>query len=54
MCISDVDKGQLFDLNQDSGETTNLFGSEQHRNIVRRLTERIHRWQEKVQDKIKV
>jgi len=54
LCLSDVDKCQLFNLNEDPGETTNLFDSGQHTGIIKRLTETIHRWQESVGDKVKL
>ena len=54
LCLSDVDKSQLFNLRKDPGETTNLFGSDLHRDIIARLTRNIHQWQESVQDELKV
>lgn len=54
LCLSDVDKCQLFNLVEDPGETINLFDSGQHDQIIGRLTDRIHRWQETVRDKVKV
>ena len=54
LCLSDVDKCQLFNLNSDPGETTNLFDSGRHQDVIRRLTDRIHRWQEKTQDQVAV
>ena len=54
LCLSDVDKCQLFNLNEDPGETTNLFDSGRHRDIIARLTKKIHQWQETAADKAKV
>ncbi len=54
LCLSDVDKCQLFNLNSDPGETVNLFDSGRHLDVTRRLTDRIHRWQEKTQDQVAV
>jgi len=54
LCLSDVDKSQLFNLRDDPGETTNLFDSAQHRDVIARLTGKIHQWQESVQDKLKL
>ena len=54
LCLSDVDKCQLFNLVEDPGETINLFDSGQHDQIIGRLTDRIHPWQETVRDKVKV
>jgi hypothetical protein len=54
LCLSDVDKCQLFNLNKDPGETLNLFGSGRHDDIIKRLTDEIHRWQRSVRDEVKV
>jgi arylsulfatase A-like enzyme len=54
LCLSDLDKCQLFNLNDDPGETTNLFDSGRHKDVIARLTKKIHQWQETVADKIKV
>jgi len=54
LCLSDVDKCQLFNLVKDPGETINLFDSGRHDRIIRRLTDKIHRWQQTVGDKVKV
>ncbi|MHC4596098.1 MAG: sulfatase family protein [Planctomycetota bacterium] len=54
LCLSKGDKSQLFNLNKDPGETINLFDSGRHSDIIDRLTKKIHEWQEKVQDTVKV
>jgi len=54
LCLSDVDKSQLFNLRDDPGETTNLFDSTRHRDVISRLTGKIRQWQESVHDKVKV
>ncbi|MHC4521711.1 MAG: sulfatase-like hydrolase/transferase, partial [Planctomycetota bacterium] len=54
LCLSDTDKCQLFDLNGDPGETTNLFGSGRCADVVSKLTKRIHQWQESVDDRAMV
>ncbi len=54
LCLSDVDKSQLFNLKNDPGETTNLFGSDPHRDVVAKLAKRIRKWQESVRDEAKV
>jgi len=51
LCLSDVDKCQLFNLNEDPGETTNLFDSSQHKDVTDRLTRKVHQWQKTVADK---
>jgi len=54
LCLSDTDKCQLFNLNKDPGETTNLFDSGDHKEIISRLTGRIHHWQQSANDTAKV
>jgi len=54
LCLSDVDKSQLFNLGKDPGETTNLFDSGRYKDIISRLTKKIHAWQENVRDKTEV
>ena len=54
LCLSDVDKCQLFNLRTDQYETTNLFDSGQHDDVIARLTKRIHAWQESVGDEVEV
>ena len=50
LCLSDKDKSQLFNLNKDPGETTNLFYSGEHRGVIKKLADRIFAWQKKVGD----
>jgi arylsulfatase A-like enzyme len=54
LCLSDRDKHQLFNLNDDPLETINLYDSGKHKDIIKKLTEKIHNWQISVDDKIKV
>ena len=54
LCLSDRDKCQLFNLNQDPGETTNLFDSGKHDDRIARLTERIRQWQRKSGDSLEL
>ncbi|MHC4362178.1 MAG: hypothetical protein ACYSTZ_05075, partial [Planctomycetota bacterium] len=48
------DKNQLFNLSKDPGETTNLFDSGRHEDVIERLTRRIHEWQKKTKDTIEL
>ena len=54
LSLSDSDKNQLFNLSKDPGELQNLFGKKEYEDVQRRLTEKIHQWQEKVKDSVKV
>jgi arylsulfatase A-like enzyme len=54
LCLSDVDKCQLFNLKEDHGETTNLFDSGRYGDIISRLRNKIYEWQETVGDRAKV
>lgn len=51
LCLSDADRSQLFNLNDDPGETTNLFDSGRHTDVIQRLTRRIQDWQRQTGDK---
>ena len=45
-----ADQGELFDLNSDPSEVTNLFDRPEHRDRVRWMTARLRLWQEEVGD----
>lgn len=45
-----ADQGELFDLNTDPAETTNLFNLPEHRDRVRWMAARLRLWQEEVGD----
>ncbi|HDQ00297.1 MAG TPA: DUF4976 domain-containing protein, partial [bacterium] len=52
LCWSDLDKCQLFDLNKDPLETTNLYYQDGYEEVKRRLKNKIVDWQERTEDKI--
>lgn len=52
LALSDVDKCQLFNLKDDPGETTNLFDSGRHGDVIVRLSKRIRQWQRKTKDTV--
>lgn len=54
LSLSDSDKHQLFNLNADPEEMRNLFYDGQHREIIERLTEKLHAWQTSVKDPVKI
>jgi hypothetical protein len=54
LCLSSHDKNQLFDLNKDSLETTNLFYDPKYRDKVRELALKILEWQVKTGDTLKI
>ena len=54
LCLNTQDKHQLFDLNEDPGETRNLFYTGLHGKRIADLTKRIHQWQERVEDTVEV
>ena len=45
-----ADQGELFDLNTDPAETTNLFDLPEHRDRVRWMAARLRLWQDEVGD----
>ena len=54
LCLSKEDKCQLFNLNKDPYETTNLYDSGKHQDVIARLTGKIRAWQKKVKDNVEV
>ncbi|MHC4474720.1 MAG: sulfatase-like hydrolase/transferase [Planctomycetota bacterium] len=54
LCLHDHDRNQLYNLNKDPGEITNLYNSPGHQEIIRKLTARIRRWQQQVDDTVKM
>ena len=54
LCLNDLDKNQLFDLNNDPGEAKNLYDSGRHGAIIRRLAAKIAAWQDSVADDLEV
>ena len=54
LCLTKEDKCQLFNLRDDPGETTNLFDSRRHAEVISRLTAKIHKWQKSAGDDLDV
>jgi len=54
LCLRDKDSNELYNLNNDPLETSNLFGDRQYASMISRLVGEIHRWQEVTQDKLKL
>jgi arylsulfatase A-like enzyme len=54
LCLSDLDKNQLFNLREDPLETENLYGSEAHKDVTLDLRKRIALWQERTGDTAKI
>jgi arylsulfatase A-like enzyme len=52
LIICEGDGGELFDLNTDPFEMVNLYFEPDHQERVRRLTKRLHDWQERVDDTV--
>jgi arylsulfatase A-like enzyme len=50
LCLSDADRHQLFNLERDPWELTNLFYAGGHDDVIRRLVREIHGWQKEVND----
>jgi len=47
---SPMGEHELYNLNDDPFETTNLARSEQHQNLIKQLAARIHTWQSRTRD----
>ena len=54
LCLCDRDKSQLYNLKDDPYETTNLFDSGKHQDVIDRLSKKIHGWQGEVGDTVEV
>ena len=54
LSLRDKDLNELYDLNDDPFETRNLYSSGQYGPIISRCRDEIHRWQESVNDTLKV
>lgn len=54
LCLHDRDRNQLFNLKKDPGEIANLYNVPEHKDIISKLTAKIHDWQQRVQDTLKV
>lgn len=54
LCWSDKDKSQLFDLNKDPYETTNLYYKSGYTDIINQLKEKIRNWQYETKDELKL
>jgi arylsulfatase len=52
LCLSDLDKSQLFNLREDPGETTNLFGDKRYQDVSARLARHIGQWQRRTGDTV--
>ena len=54
LCLRDKDINELYNLGDDPLETRNLYGDRQFAPLIARLTDEIHRWQEKTDDPLKI
>jgi arylsulfatase A-like enzyme len=54
LCIHDHDRNQLYNLKSDPGEITNLFNSPGNQETIKKLTARIRRWQQHVNDTVEL
>lgn len=54
LCLFDRDRNQLFNLGNDPGETTNLFGQPEHRHVLDHLAGLIREWQRRIKDPVRL
>ena len=54
LCLRDKDKSELYNLRDDIGEQHNLYYGGGHRDVIAKLTDEIHRWQERTNDSLKI
>lgn len=54
LCLRDKDRNELYDLKRDPIESQNLYYTSNHREVIARGHREIRRWQESVDDRVKV
>ena len=54
LCLRDNDLSQLYNLNDDPFETTNLFYDPKYTDKINVLTQKIKDWQVKTGDKLEI
>jgi len=54
LCLSDVDRAQLFNLQKDPYESANLFYTDEYRESVKSLSEKILTWQRETADTVQL
>ncbi|NKB69016.1 MAG: sulfatase-like hydrolase/transferase [Candidatus Latescibacteria bacterium] len=54
LSLYQADQGELFDLNRDPLETTNLFDDPAHRQKARDLAQKIYQWQAAIRDTVRL
>jgi arylsulfatase A-like enzyme len=54
LCLRDKDKNELYNMRDDPDERHNLYYAGAHGEIVTKLTDEIHHWQERAGDNLKV
>jgi arylsulfatase A-like enzyme len=54
LCLRDKDLNELYNLNDDPLETRNVYSDRQFASVVSRCVDEIHRWQESVDDTLKL
>ncbi|PYL65630.1 MAG: hypothetical protein DMF25_02955 [Verrucomicrobia bacterium] len=54
LCLRDKDLNELYNLNKDPLETRNLYSNREYAEIISRCRGEIHRWQEAVNDTLKI
>jgi arylsulfatase A-like enzyme len=54
LCLRDKDKCELYNLRDDSDERHNLYHTDEYPDVIARLTAKIHNWQRRIGDSVKV
>jgi arylsulfatase A-like enzyme len=54
LCLRDKDLNEFYNLNDDPLETRNLYSDRQYASVISRHADEIHRWQESVDDTLKL
>ena len=54
LSLRDKDLNELYNVDDDPGETLNHYFDPQYAAIISRYTDEIHRWQERVHDRLRI
>jgi arylsulfatase A-like enzyme len=54
LSLRDKDLNELYNLDDDPGETRNLYSDPRYAAIISRYTDEVHRWQERVNDGLRL
>lgn len=54
LCLRDLDKNELYNLREDPHEEHNLYHDAKYKDVIAKLSDEIHRWQERTNDHVQL